>query len=296
MKQEFDAGTLVHWSDTQAVPGFHRRHIGVIVRTPTCASDAYSVFTEGGHIHRVETGDLCLSDISFAEVAPQHPQLFNFRKYVVLSAIVGSRVYGLDLSHSDTDIRGIYLAPKCAWNSIGGVPEQFEDHAHQLAFWELGKFIHLALKGNPTALEVVYSPMVIESGELSRGLVEIRGAFLSRRLGEAYLGYSEAQYAKMSSYFQKHGNVPWKQVAHMLRLLICGAETLQQSNLVLHVGQHQDYLLAVRRGERSYDEVTRQFGIWKQKFQESFAGSPLPEEPDFQKINQFVIHWRLSGG
>lgn len=296
MEQDFDAGSLVQWSDPQGDPAGLRHGLGVIVRTPTYASDCYSVFTEGGHTHRIETHHLRLADQTFAEVAPDQPQLFNFRPCVVLSAVAGSRAYGMDTSHSDTDIRGIYLAPTRAWNSIGGVPEQFEDHAHQFVFWEFGKFINLALKGNPSALEVLYSPLVIESGEMSRGLVEMRDAFLSRRFGEAYLGYSEAQFTRMQSHYQKHGSVPWKQAAHMLRILICGVESLQQSTLVMQVGPHRDYLQAVRQGERSMDEVIRQFHIWNQKFRDVFAGSKLPDEPDFQKINRFVIHWRLSGG
>ncbi len=41
--------------------------------------------------------------------------------------------------------------------SLYGVPEQLENEETQEAYWELQKFIVLALKANPNVLECLYS-------------------------------------------------------------------------------------------------------------------------------------------
>jgi predicted nucleotidyltransferase len=61
---------------------------------------------------------------------------------------------------SDTDLRGIYLAPAELQWSLFGAPEQFEDNATQSCYWELQKFLVMALKANPNILECLYSPLV----------------------------------------------------------------------------------------------------------------------------------------
>ena len=39
-----------------------------------------------------------------------------------------------------------------------GAPEQFEDNTTQSCYWELQKFLTMALKANPNILECLYSP------------------------------------------------------------------------------------------------------------------------------------------
>src|ERR1041385_7896977 len=77
---------------------------------------------------------------------------------VIYRCVVGSRAYGLEETGSDTDRRGIYLPPAELHWSLGGVPEQLENPAGEECYWELKKFLVLALKSNPTVLECLYSP------------------------------------------------------------------------------------------------------------------------------------------
>ncbi len=85
---------------------------------------------------------------------------FDLESFILYRCVVGSRAYGLDLDESDTDRRGIYLAPADLQWSLFGAPEQFEDHATQSCYWELQKFLVMALKANPNILECLYSPLV----------------------------------------------------------------------------------------------------------------------------------------
>ena len=66
--------------------------------------------------------------------------------HIILRCVIGSRAYGLDEAGSDTDRRGIYLPPADRHWSLAGVPEQLEDDDAQECYWELQKFLTLALK------------------------------------------------------------------------------------------------------------------------------------------------------
>ena len=62
------------------------------------------------------------------------------------------RAFGLAVDVSDTDRRGIYLPPADLQWSLYGAPEQIENEATQECYWELRKFLILALKANPNIL------------------------------------------------------------------------------------------------------------------------------------------------
>ena len=94
---------------------------------------------------------------------------FALEDSLIYRCVVGSRAYGLDHDESDTDRRGIYIAPAELQWSLFGAPEQFEDNATQSCYWELRKFLVMALKANPNILECLYSPMVEESHAAGRG-------------------------------------------------------------------------------------------------------------------------------
>ena len=69
--------------------------------------------------------------------------------FIIYRCIVGSRAYGLDHNESDTDRRGIYLPPANAHWSLTGVPEQLENKENEECYWELQKFLVMALKAQP---------------------------------------------------------------------------------------------------------------------------------------------------
>src|SRR5204862_713137 len=104
---------------------------------------------------------------------------FDLESLVIYRCVVASRAYGLDHDESDTDRRGIYLAPADLQWSLYGAPEQFEDNANQSCYWELQKFLIMALKANPNILEYLYSPMVEKVTALGEELLSIRAGFLS---------------------------------------------------------------------------------------------------------------------
>src|SRR5438094_717332 len=122
---------------------------------------------------------------------------FDLESFIIYRCIVGSRAYGLDNDESDTDRRGIYLAPAELQWSLFGAPEQFEDNATQSCYWELQKFLVMALKANPNILECLYSPLVEKTTPLGEELLAMGEAFLSQMIFQTFNGYAMSQFKKI---------------------------------------------------------------------------------------------------
>ncbi|KAA1260947.1 putative nucleotidyltransferase [Rubripirellula obstinata] len=137
--------------------------VGVIVRSPVDRTHAYRVkFSDGfeapiHHDQLVRLAEFKSQTIRDADASLASAGLYE---RVIYRCVIGSRAYGLDDEASDTDRRGIYLPTADLHWSLYGVPEQLENDETQEVYWELQKFIVLALKANPNVLECLYSPIV----------------------------------------------------------------------------------------------------------------------------------------
>jgi hypothetical protein len=217
---------------------------------------------------------------------------FDLEQFIIYRCVVGSRAYGLDNDESDTDRRGIYLAPAEMQWSLFGAPEQFEDNATQSCFWELQKFLAMALKANPNILECLYSPMVEKVTPLGEELLALRQQFLSQMIFQTFNGYAMSQFKKIEQDIRNQGEVRWKHAMHLLRLLLTGAATLRTGRLPVRVEAHRERLLSVKHGELSWSEVD----AWRKElhldFERALAETKLPERPDYEAANGFLIKAR----
>src|SRR5205809_4899753 len=217
---------------------------------------------------------------------------FDLEAFIIYRCVIGSRAYGLDHDDSDTDRRGIYLAPADLQWSIFGAPEQFEDNATQSCYWELQKFLTMALKANPNILECLYSPMVEKVTPLGEELLALRQQFLSQMIFQTFNGYAMSQFKKIEQDIRNHGEVRWKHAMHLLRLLLTGAATLRDARVPVRVEAHRDRLLAVKRGEMPWAEVDAWRKELHRDFERAVAETNLPERPDYESANRFLIKAR----
>jgi hypothetical protein len=138
--------------------------VGVIVRSPVDRSHAYRVqFSDGfgAAIHHEQL--VRLTDFTQSVIRDRDAEVVSdgLHTRVIYRCVIGSRAYGLEDDASDTDRRGIYLPPSDLHWSLYGVPEQLENEETQGAYWELQKFLVLALKANPNVLECRISPVAV---------------------------------------------------------------------------------------------------------------------------------------
>jgi hypothetical protein len=217
---------------------------------------------------------------------------FDLDRYVIYRCVIGSRAYGLDTESSDTDLRGVYVAPPELQWSLFGAPEQFEDNGAQSCYWELQKFLVMALKANPNILECLYSPLVEKATPLGQRLLELRERFLSRMIFQTFNGYALSQFKKIEQDLRTQGSVRWKHAMHLLRLLLTGAATLRLGRVPVRVEAQRERLLAVKSGQVPWAEVEGWRKELHRDFEAALATTTLPERPDYEGANRFLIEAR----
>lgn len=272
-----------------------RGAVAVITRSPSDLNHSYRVrFLDGTEdaLHRNDLAVLAAykeGEIGDAQLTAARHDLFS---RVMYRCVIGSRAYGLDHDASDTDYRGIYLPPADLHWSLYGVPDQLDREETQEQYWELQRFLVLALKANPNVLECLYTPLVEEATPLAEELLAMRASFLSRLVFQTYNGYVTSQFKKMQADLRNQGQVKWKHVMHLLRLLISGIRVLREGHLPVRVDQHRDELLAVRRGEVAWDETEKWRLSLHAQFEAAVEQTKLPERPDYERANALLIKAR----
>ncbi|MFB9235509.1 DNA polymerase beta superfamily protein [Plantactinospora siamensis] len=207
------------------------------------------------------------------------------QRHTALAVVVGSRAYGLHGPASDHDRRGVYVAPTRAFWRLDKPPTHLDGPAAEQFSWEFERFCALALQGNPTVLEVLWSPLVesiTADGEL---LLSARHAFLSRRVAGTYGNYARDQLDRVAARRARTGETNHKQAMHMIRLLIAGVHVLRTGEVLVQVGRQRDRLLAVRQGELPWEAVAAWAADLLGQLNEAAATTALPERPDRDAVD-----------
>ncbi|MFG3283477.1 DNA polymerase beta superfamily protein [Streptomyces sp. NPDC048111] len=212
--------------------------------------------------------------------------------HTVYSCVMGSRAFGLATEDSDTDIRGIYLAPTPLFWRFEKPPAHVEGPADEQFSWELERFCELALRANPNALECLHSPLVQYADATGQELLALRGSFLSRQAHETFTRYALGQRKKLDADVRQHGAPRWKHAMHLVRLLMSCRDLLRTGVLTIDVGAEREWLLAVKRGEVAWPEVESAMANLAAESAEAALRSPLPTEPDRARIADFLYRTR----
>ncbi|MBI4606521.1 MAG: nucleotidyltransferase domain-containing protein [Planctomycetes bacterium] len=297
-------GTQVVLKAARRVSGTDREKpagsVAVVVQSPSTNARSYRIrFTDGVEL-RAKLGELAVrrreveDELEAARDAVREALTTpgeDLRRWLVYRCETGSRAFGLAGDDSDTDIRGVYLPPACRTWSLWKPPEQWEARSEDRdeTYWELEHFLVLALKANPSILETLWTPRVLEADETGRELLALREAFLSRHVYKTYSGYVLAQFRRMRNSFEKTGKFKAKHAMHLVRLLLSGIHAVRTGEILVDVSEHRDLLLPIRRGERTFDEVQSLALDLERRFQEAFASTSLPERPDYARVDAFLI-------
>jgi hypothetical protein len=267
--------------------------VGVIVRSPIDRTHAYRVKFNDGFESAIHHEQLVrLSEFQKNQIQSHFPSSIDLNDRIIYRCVIGSRAYGLDDGQSDTDRRGIFLPLAESHWSLYGVPEQVENEVTQEAYWEMQKFIVLALKANPNVLECLYSPIVEFATPLAEELLAMRETFLSKLVFQTYSGYVASQFKKMQTDIRNQGRVKWKHVMHLIRLLISGIDVLREGKLTVEVGEAREQLLAIKLGVVPFEEADAWRKRLQVEFERAFQQTTLPDRPEYERANAFLIHAR----
>lgn len=265
-------------------------HIAMIIRAPAAPASHYTIrFPDGSEIDA--TRDQLTIFRHEHNLIPGAPSQSDLYRFVAYRCIVGSTAYGLASASSDIDRRGFYVPPAHLQWSLAGLPEQLENDNEEV-YWEIEKFLRLALKANPNVLECLYSPLVEHADSIAAELLSMREIFLSQHVHRTYNSYVMSQFKKLERDLRNQGQFRWKHVMHLIRLLLSGIVILKEGFVPLRVDEFRDRLLAIRQGEVEWDEVERWRLALHRELDGALATTRLPEQPDYRRADEFLIKAR----
>lgn len=227
---------------------------------------------------------------------------------ILIQGVVGSQAYGLATPESDVDYMGIYMEPsEYFWGLRLFQDKDFTVHTtsdeKDFTIHEVGKFMRLALKSNPSILELLWLPgdcyeHVSVFGEY---LIDSRHWFASAALvRNAYLGYATQQFkllerrgdfgSDMKKRTEKHAR-------HLYRLLIQGFGLYRTG--VLDVALNELEVKDVREfGERVGQHGDLDFAKAQLAYYESQFNEKKPHvryEPNEAAAEDLLKEFRRNG-
>lgn len=235
----------------------------------------------------------------------------------ILRCLVGSQAYGTSVDEgqlSDRDEKGVCIEPMEVFMGFNGF-EQFEYRSAEertgvrdaksepgdldLVIYSLHKFLRLALKGNPQIMEMFFLKP-IQATKLGTDLQALYPHIVSRACGGAYLGYMQAQRARMlGSRGGKDVNRPelvekygydTKYAMHVVRLGLQGIELLTTGRLCLPIPEpERSRLQGIRKGELSLQHVSEWAEDLERQLKVLLDTSPLPARPDQGYVEEWMI-------
>lgn len=229
----------------------------------------------------------------------------------ILRCVVGSTVHGLsNPGTDDRDEMGVCIEPKDYviglrafehWTSRtqpDGAPSGPGDL--DLVVYGLRKYCRLAVKGSPTALLLLFigDEHVLLRDELGGELQALAPAFLSKRTGQAFLGYFDSQrrglvgdrHATRTRELSAEHGYDTKYAMHALRISVQGLELIRDGRITLPVPEpDRSALLAVRRGEPSLAEVLARLDDAGERLRAAVDTNDLPDEADAARIDAFLV-------
>ena len=175
----------------------------------------------------------------------------------ILVGVAGSTAHGLAHELSDEDRLAIHAVSP--WSLLGlnsGAATKSRVHVDpDVTSHELAKFANLALKGNPSVLELLWLPEH-EHGypEISEPLIEMRNSFLSEpTVRKSFGGYAHDQAKRLAGRTEKGkkgfsadlGNRTEKHARHCYRLLLSGKAALETGELMVDVSEFRSEIFEI---------------------------------------------------
>jgi predicted nucleotidyltransferase len=214
---------------------------------------------------------------------------------IILQAITGSVAYGLATEHSDIDRHGIYLAPTRQLLGISPPEQTIVTTRPDSTFHEVGKFVLLATKANPTILEQLFLDRYEVLHPAGQLLIDHRHLFLSTRVRYSHGKYAMSQVrqlqARGDSFSSATRNRTAKHARHCFRLLQQGRQLLETGTLSVRVDNREE-LFAI--GMLPVAQMVARFEAEYARF--TAIATRLPEEPDLARINALLVTIRETYG
>jgi len=223
---------------------------------------------------------------------------------ILLSGIVGSTAYGLAAEDSDVDRLGLFARPTTEMLGIHPPALSVVAVKPDITYHEAGKYVQLALKCNPTIMELLWLPGDLYEVRTCPGdaLIAIRAAFLSAPyVRNAYLGYAAQQFRRLEnrsgqgdhSFSADTKKRTAKHARHLARLVDQGQQLYAQGNLTVQLNDPESY--------RTFGEMVAEGNLDVARLRISTAEklmdkteSALPGKPDYATVQDWLLGVRKA--
>jgi predicted nucleotidyltransferase len=219
---------------------------------------------------------------------------------LLLSGIIGSTAYGLAGPDSDVDRLGVFAAPTRDLLGLTRPDESVVTTAPDRTLHELGKWLRLALVGNPTVTELVWLPEDLYETRTGIGteLIGLRSSLLSApRVRDAYLGYASQQFRRLEnrgdgSFSADTRKRTAKHARHLYRLCWQGFQVYTTGTVPVRLPEPQQFL---DFGERVAGGDLDYARAMLARYEALFADTPtvLPDAPDRAGAQAWLVDVRL---
>lgn len=225
-------------------------------------------------------------------------------KNICLLGLQGSRMLGLAQNNdADYDYRGVYVASNEELLSFNRKPKETiefgnsEDDNADFVLHEVEKFFNLAVKGNPSVINLFFVPKFNIKNNIGSEIIANRNLFFGERaIRAAYGRYALSQIMYVRRGGEERAGRKEKHMRHCFRLFDNGKELLETGNITMPLKDPQFYL---DLGKMVHEPggLDRLEEMFKQKYEEfKNCKSILPEEPNLFLIDKLLLKIRNSGG
>lgn len=217
----------------------------------------------------------------------------------IVQGIVGSTAYGLAKPTSDVDRMGVFIAPTSQIVSFHPPKESIVTTKPDVTLHEVGKFLSLVLRCNPSVTELLWlddSLGVYEKLDALWGyeLLGMRTSFLSAPLVKnAYLGYATQQFQKLltrGTFGPDLAKRTQKHARHLRRLVEQGFELYTTGRLTVKVADPEGIHEFGRRVEADPEAAVAYMARAEANFAD--VKSALPDHPDTERAERWLIRLR----
>lgn len=212
----------------------------------------------------------------------------------ILKTIVGSHAHGLAGPDSDRDYRGVFVVPTSELLKIGSTKlrTSWTEGSDDDTSWELGHFLMLATKCNPTILETFLAPVIEETEDGKRLRELFPYVWNNRAVKDAFIGYGLNQRKKMLENKEKRDH---KYAAAYLRVLYNAWELISTGTFTIRIADTPvgDMVRKFKetKTDLSYGEVIDLCRQWEKKVSQAFEEAP-PKETNLEPVNEFLLDMR----
>lgn len=231
---------------------------------------------------------------------------------LVLKALTGSRAHGFATEFSDWDWRGVFYHPTSAFHTlesklkmtdwVEGAVQDKGVKADTTA-WEIGHFLELAARSNPTVLEVFAGPRVTKDHppdyrmwpkdeEWGDELISLFPYLWNKNaVLESFIGYGRNQRTKFLDNKDKRGH---KYACQWLRTLCQADHLLRTGRMMIDFKNHLEFgrLGRWKQGKLGVAEVMETTIHWEEVVKVAAVG--CAQQADLGKVNDFLLRFRQA--